>query len=141
MNLYLDTSSLVKLYVEEEGADDVRLLVAEAEWVATSVLSYPEARSGFARQVRENRLSREGQEHVREDLDRDWRHLLVLDLVEPIWREAAVLAETYALRALDSLHLASYLYLIQKDSDSTIRFSCFYERLNQAARLASADIV
>lgn len=140
MNLYLDTSSLVKLYVEEEGASEVRLLVEQAEWVATSVLSYPESRSAFARQVRENRLSREGQEQVREDLDRDWRHLLVLDLVEPIWREAALLAEKYALRGLDSLHLSSYLYLLRGNPDVSIRFLCFDERLSQAARLAAADL-
>ena len=140
MNLYLDTSSLVKLYVEEEGSGAVRLLVKEAEWVSTSVLSYPEARSAFARQVRENRLSPEGQEQSREDLEQDWLHLVVLDLLEPIWRKAAVLAETHALRALDSLHLASYLFLIQENPDASIRFSSFDERLNLAARLVSADI-
>ena len=140
MNLYLDTSSLVKLYVEEEGSDGVRLLVGEAEWVASSVLSYPEGRSAFARQVREDRLSPEGQKQAREDLDRDWSHLVVLDLVEPIWRQAAVLAETHALRALDSLHLASYLFLVQQNPSASIRFSCFDERLSQAARLASADV-
>ncbi len=140
MNLYLDTSSLVKLYVQEEGSEGVRLLVEEAEWVATSVLSYPEARSAFARQLREDRLSAEGQEEARQDLEGDWPHLVVLDLVEPIWRQAAALAETYALRALDSLHLASYLFLIQENAEASIRFSCFDERLTQAARLAAADV-
>ena len=139
MNLYLDTSSLVKLYVEEEGSDAIRQLVEEAEWVATSVLSYTEARSAFARQVREGRLTREGHKENREDLERDWSHLLALDLVEPIWREAAVLAETYALRALDSLHLASYLFLMQENPHVPIRFSSFDERLNEAARLASVS--
>jgi predicted nucleic acid-binding protein len=37
VTLYLDTSSLVKLYVEEVGSDDVRNLVAHATIVATSI--------------------------------------------------------------------------------------------------------
>ncbi len=140
MNLCLDTSSLVKLYVEEEGSNEVRLLVRRAEWVATSVLSYPEARSALARQLREARLTVEGHEQTRADLERDWPHLLVLDLVEPIWRQAAVLAETYSLRALDSLHLASYAFLLRENPKASIQFSCFDERLTEAARLASSDI-
>lgn len=36
MILYLDTSSLVKIYVAEAGSDDVRALVAQATVVATS---------------------------------------------------------------------------------------------------------
>jgi hypothetical protein len=41
--LYLDTSSLVKLYVEGSGSAEVRRLVEQAEIVATSVVAYPEA--------------------------------------------------------------------------------------------------
>ena len=39
MILYLDTSSLVKLYVEEPGSDVVRRLVAAATRVAVSILA------------------------------------------------------------------------------------------------------
>ena len=35
MTLYLDTSSLVKLYVDEPDADDVQRVVGEADVVAT----------------------------------------------------------------------------------------------------------
>ena len=44
MILYLDTSSLVKLYLEEDGRQAVRSLVDLATVVATSVIAYPEAR-------------------------------------------------------------------------------------------------
>jgi uncharacterized protein len=50
---YLDTSSLVKLYVEEEGSALIRQLVERTELVATSVLAYPEARAALARQGNE----------------------------------------------------------------------------------------
>ena len=57
MTLYLDTSSLVKLYVEEIGSDDVRELVAEAVVVSTSIVAYPETRAALARLRRRGDLS------------------------------------------------------------------------------------
>ena len=49
VTLYPDTSSLVKLYVEEKGSPDVRDLVAEAAVVTTSVVAYPDMRAALAR--------------------------------------------------------------------------------------------
>jgi uncharacterized protein with PIN domain len=49
VTLYLDTSSLVKLYVDEAGSEDVRDLVAQAAVVATSIVAYPETRAELAR--------------------------------------------------------------------------------------------
>ena len=40
MTLYLDTSSLVKLYVAEVDTERVRRLVDDATWVATSQIAY-----------------------------------------------------------------------------------------------------
>ena len=53
MILYLDTSSLVKLYVDEPGSEDVLRLVDQAELVTTSVVAYAEARAALARRRRE----------------------------------------------------------------------------------------
>ena len=53
MTLYLDTSSLVKLYVTESGSKVVRQLVGDANVVATSVVAYAETRAALARLRRE----------------------------------------------------------------------------------------
>ena len=45
MTLYLDTSSLVKLYVTESGSDHVHQLVTSAAIVATSVVADADARA------------------------------------------------------------------------------------------------
>ena len=57
MTLYLDTSSLVKLYLAEVGTDSVRRLVDDATLVATSQIAYPETRAALARRRREGALS------------------------------------------------------------------------------------
>lgn len=57
MILYLDTSALVKLYVEEPLSQELTVAVTEAEAVATSLIAYTESRAAFARARREARLS------------------------------------------------------------------------------------
>ena len=57
MILYLDTSSLLKLYVEESGTADVQAGAESAEVVATSVVAYPEGIAAVARRHREGALS------------------------------------------------------------------------------------
>ncbi len=136
MILYLDTSSLVKLYLEEDGRPAVRSLVDRATVVATSVIAYPEARSAFARLRRENVLTGRDVTRVKGDFERDWSSLLTLHVTEKIWRHAGELTEIHSLRGFDSLHLASYLALTALDLTRRIEFSAFDQRLTEAARAA-----
>jgi uncharacterized protein with PIN domain len=57
MRLYLDTSALVKLYVDEEGSPFVRSAVERAGVVSTSAITYVEARAAFVRRRHERGLS------------------------------------------------------------------------------------
>ena len=111
MKLYLDTSALVKLYVDEEGAAAVRGAVARADLVATSALAYVEAWAAFGRRRRERGLSARAYRRVIQRLDADWTHYLVVEVTEPVIRESARFAEVYALRAYDAVHLASAVAL------------------------------
>lgn len=133
MIAYLDTSSLVKLYIEEEGSRLVRELVERVEVVATSVVAYVEARAALARQQREGGLTAAGYERAKADFERDWPRYLTVEVSEPVYRSAGDLAETHHLRGCDSLHLASYLSLYREGAQK-IRFSAFDEALNRAAR-------
>lgn len=107
MKLYLDTSALVKLYVEEEGAPVVRNAVAQAELVATAAIAYVEARAAFVRRHHEGGLATAEYRRVIRDLDSDWARYLIVEVVESLIRNAARLAETHRLRAYDAIHLAS----------------------------------
>jgi predicted nucleic acid-binding protein len=131
--LYLDTSSLVKLYVEEAGSQEVRDLLASASLVATSVVAYPEARSALARLRRGEGLTETEYRAVRADLEEDWRGLLAIPVAEAVWRRAGELAERHGLCGFEGIHLASYLWLAGGRSDIEVRFSSWDERLNRAA--------
>jgi predicted nucleic acid-binding protein len=136
--VYLDTSSLVKLYVEEKGSTAIRKLVERAELVATSVVAYAEARAALARQRREGGLTAAGFGQAKNDFEQDWPRYLAVEVSEAVYRSAGNLAEKHHLRGFDSLHLAAYLSL-RGDGERQVRLSSFDETLNRAARKESRE--
>jgi uncharacterized protein len=132
MILYLDTSSLVKLYVEEAGSGDVGELVSKSNAIATSMVAYAEARSAFARRFRENALSREGYSSLLSSFESDWDNYLQVKVSKALVRSAGDLAERHGLRGFDAIHLASALVLLE-NSGAPVLFSCFYDRLQRAS--------
>ena len=84
MNLYLDTSALVKLYVFEKGTRDVQSDVKRARMVATSSAAYPEARAALARREREGGISADDLRRIVQDLDGDWGSFVVVELTSRV---------------------------------------------------------
>ena len=132
MKLYLDTSALVKLYVDEPGSRDVIEAVAEADVVATSVVAYPEARAAFARREREGYLR--ASEHTRlvKGLDADLDRLILVELRPSVMRLAGRLAAARHLRGFDAIHLASLVTFNDLFGGRTA-FLCYDDRLIRAA--------
>jgi len=136
VTIYLDTSSLIKLYVEEPGSDDVRQDLGEASAGATSLIAYAEARATFARLRRLGNITAAQFRSVKRDFDADWSILVIVPPSDALCRRAGDLAERYGLRGFDSLHLATFLFLAGSDR-SEVRFSSFDRRLNRAATAAT----
>lgn len=134
MILYLDTSNLVKLYVEEPDSADVRRVADRAEIVVSSVVAYPEARAAFARRRRERSLTDAAHRRVKAAFDADWPHLLALDVSTPLASTAGDLAERHRLRGFDAVHLASYLAVAREFPDEEVRFSSSDRTLERAAQ-------
>lgn len=137
--MYLDTSALVKLYVEEEsGGELIRQGVEESEMIAVSTIAYAEARAGFARKQREGLFTTDELRGTGAELDHDWRTYARLDVSPPIAHQAGELAERHSLRGYDAVHLASAVRLSEKFDD--LRFLAFDARLNGAAREAGLEV-
>lgn len=137
MTLYLDTSSLVKLYVAEAESDAVRQMVENADIVATAAIAYPEARAAFARRRREGGLRPRAFAAAKRALDEDWPRYLAIDVTAALCRDAGDLAERHGLRGYDGVHLAAYLQVTRAAGTAKVRFSCFDNRLTAAARYAA----
>jgi uncharacterized protein len=138
MIVYLDTSSLVKLYVEEEGSSRIVELVGSAAVVATSLVAYAEARSAFARRFREKAFSRGQYKKIVAGLDGDWERFMAVSLTIELVRTAGSLAEKHALRGFDAIHLASAAVL-KKEISGPVLFSCADRRLQRASKSEGLD--
>jgi predicted nucleic acid-binding protein len=129
--LYLDTSSLVKLYLEEEHSDRVWNWTEAADDLATSQVALPEALSAFARRAAKGDLQPGHLPKVHASLERDWRDFVVLPVEE---RRAGALALRYRLRGFDAVHLAAALDLRDLLGETSVSFSAFDNKLLAAAQ-------
>lgn len=134
MIVYLDTSSLVKLYVEEAGSDAVRQLVESATVISTATIAYTETRAAFARRRRERALRPAAFASAKKAFEADWPRYLTIGVTPLLCRQAGELAERYRLRAYDSMHLAAFAELAREAGVREIRFSSFDGTLNRAAK-------
>jgi len=132
--LYLDTSALVKLYVDEPGREAVLKLLEESVRCATVRVAYVEARAAFARKRREGGFDTRSLRQVVDLLDADWGAYTLVDVGESLVRRAGLLAERYGLRGYDAVHLAAALEIARAGGD--VIMACFDERLRRAARRA-----
>lgn len=134
MILYLDTSSLVKLYVEETESSRVDELVMSSRVTATSLVAYAEARAAYARRFREKAFDRKEYKRLLSAFEEDWTTYMIVRVEEAIVRLAGDLAEKHSLRGFDAIHLSSAITL-QQETGSSIYFSCFDARLEAAAKM------
>jgi predicted nucleic acid-binding protein len=134
VTLYLDTSSLVKLYVTEAGSDAVRKLVDGASVVATSTIAYAETRAALARRRRERALRPRTFASAKTTFEAEWPRYFTVDVTSALCRRAGEFAERYRLRAYDSVHLAAFAEVAREAGVQDTRFSSFDDALNRAAR-------
>jgi predicted nucleic acid-binding protein len=139
MMLYLDTSALVKLYVDEPLSQELSAAVDEAEAVATSLLAYAEARAAFTRARREALFSPHAYRHIVDAFEEDWPRYITVEVTDQIVKNAGNLAATRALRGYDALHLASVLSLRERIS-SSVMFLAFGRELTVAAKREALHI-
>ena len=108
---YLDTSALIKRFVNEKGSSLAQSLVQQSGPIATATIAYAEIFSGLTRKLREKRLSRTLYRLACGQFDRDWLAYVRVELNEEILFLARDLIQRHPLRGFDAVHLASALSL------------------------------
>ncbi len=134
MKLYLDTSSLVKLYVDEPGSDDVALLAGQATTIVSSIVAYAEARAAFGKLRRVKAITADGAAEAANRLDADWSRFVTVGVSEDLARRAGFLADRFALRGFDAIHLASFELVLERAGVDDVHFSSADEALTKAAK-------
>jgi predicted nucleic acid-binding protein len=120
LNLFFDTSALVKYFHLESGTDQVVELIDNAEnqiWV--SGLARIEFISAFYRKLRRGDIDSGQLQESLSSFDIEWDQFNQQPLSDTVITEADKLmrkkASKYGLRALDALQLASFIVLAEKD--------------------------
>ena len=134
MILFCDTSALVKLYIVETGSEELKARLPEVEAVAVCRIAWAEAFAALSRRARETPEDAMVIEQAKATLAADWPHFVVLDIDQNLVERAGEYADTFALRAYDSIQLAA-AFEAGRVSRSPIFFACFDMRLNKAAKL------
>jgi len=138
--LYLDTSALVKAYVEEACSQLVLRSMRSATTSASHQIAYVEAHAAFARLHREQVLNESEWETLKHEFMTDWEDYLQIGTTQSLLVRASVLAAGFALRAYDNVHLAA-AQMLRESSEQTVLFACFDRKLTRAAGVLGLNLL
>jgi predicted nucleic acid-binding protein len=109
--IYLDTSALIKRFVNEKGSPLVQSIVQRTGAIATAKIAYAEIFAGLTRKLREGNLSKAQYALACRQFESDWHAYLRVELEDDILLLARDLIQRRPLRGFDAVHLASALRL------------------------------
>lgn len=109
MITYVDTSTLIKLIVDEEGSDRADAIWQSADHVAAASLILVEARAALASAARLGRLTNARHQAAKSELEALHDDLHVVAVTDQLVVSAADVAEIDGLRGCDAVHLAAAL--------------------------------
>jgi predicted nucleic acid-binding protein len=114
--------------IAEEGSELASELWGTPHPGISSVVAYPEGRAALAAARRGARLAAAAHTRALEDFESLYAELSAIGIDARLAREAGDLAEKFALRGYDAVHLASAL-----SADDTITLVSWDEDLRRAA--------
>jgi uncharacterized protein len=125
VSLYVDSSALLKRYVEEPDSEAAESLLRSDPSLLTARHTIVEVRRNLARLLDEPDAAA-----MRSALARDLEALSIVELDSATCEGAAAIAEVTGARTLDALHLAA----AQRVGGAAVPFLTFDLRQAQAAR-------
>ncbi|MGB8624335.1 MAG: type II toxin-antitoxin system VapC family toxin [Paracoccaceae bacterium] len=132
MSTYVDSSALLKRYVDEADSADADALLQADSALLTARHTIVEVRRNLARL-----LSGRDLVAARAAFAADLRSISIIELDEATCDSAALIAESTGVRTLDALHLAA----AQRVSAPGVGFLTFDLRQAQAARAIGLTVV
>lgn len=132
MSLYVDSSALLKRYIDEPDSETAEALLGSDPSLLTARHTIVEVRRNLARLLDETDATA-----ARSAFTQDLRVLSIVELDEVTCETAAGIAEMTGVRTLDALHLAA----AQRVGGPAVPFLTFDLRQAQAARSLGLTVV
>jgi uncharacterized protein len=106
--VYLDTSVLMKLFIDDEqGSDAAEKLWMQSSFVVCSQVGYAESRAALAAMRRSNRLSVSQFRDAKQSFEDVWEQMSTVPVSLAVIEDAGDLAEKHGLRGYDAVHLGA----------------------------------
>lgn len=131
MSIYVDSSALLKIYLDEPETEAASRLLSGKRWV-TGRHTLVEVRRNLSRV-----LAGEVLDTARVRFASDWQELDAVDLGAQASELAAVFAERTGIRSLDALHLGA----AELAGAGELSFVTFDRRLAEAARSLGWEVL
>jgi predicted nucleic acid-binding protein len=106
---YVDTSTLIKLIINEDGSDRAEMIWQTADAVASAGLVIVEGRAALAAAAKSRRLTRVQHRNAKAELDQLVGDLHLVRITEQLLLDAGELAEIDTLRGYAAVHLTAAL--------------------------------
>ncbi len=129
MRVFLDTSALVKNYIEEVGSENVANLMHESEVINVSSLTLIECFSTLRRVLHEKLITKKQYETLKKEISQDFDYFETVSSASAL-QYCERLIDKYQLKTLDSIQLGSCL-CARQDIDA---FVCCDRKLLGAAK-------
>lgn len=109
MNLYLDTSALIKRYINEPETENVRAWIKTANIITAGILTRAETAAGLTCLHHRGVITQEDYRLALESFHLDWTGYQRIPINEELIARADFLACQHGLRGYDAVHLAAAL--------------------------------
>lgn len=122
---------MIKLLVDEPGAEEARSAYSEANGIRTTAIAHVEATAALARMRKGRRLTPTQLKQAFDDLENIWRGIFSHAVNDALLAQAAESARTHSLRAYDAVHLGGALSWATGEE---LDFACWDRELREAAQ-------
>ena len=109
MTLYVDTSTIIKLLIEEPGSARAKQIWLSADDVISAKIVAVEAHAALAAARRAHRLNSAEYRKAVGELNKILAQMTMIDITDDLVEQAIPLTDRDALRGYDAIHLAAAL--------------------------------
>jgi predicted nucleic acid-binding protein len=111
MNIFCDTSALIKKYISEIGSDKFEKILSRTDNIFVSAITEIETISTFKRLFTERAIDKHEYEMIVKDFETDFQFFSVVSIDSDIIKQALKMINQYQLKTLDSIQLGTLVYL------------------------------
>jgi predicted nucleic acid-binding protein len=140
MILYMDTSALIKRYIEENGSENVVAWMREADMIGTSLITRVEMAGTITHAMRGSCLPVQDGAEALDEFRSDWHGFQHINIDDTLVARADSLASMYGLRGYDAVQLACALTW-QGLLEVSVRFASYDKELHEAAQMSGMEVL